>query len=231
MDEEILRQERDAFDARLRNRLNFNRQGMRGNDFQQHNPRVNDDLFAKVKFTIPSFAGAYDAEKYLDWEMTVEQKFNAHLVSEVHRVRQTTSEFKDSAIIWLNRVCIDGLAPTTWNALKVAMRNRFVPPCFKHDLCKKLQRLNQGDRSVEEYYQELQISMLHCDIIEDEEATMARFYGGLRCEIQDIVDYKEYDSIPRLFQLACLAKKRIAGMTTKAKEQFWKLDFFKINAD
>ena len=70
------------------------------------------------------------------------------------------------------------------------MHNRFVPPSFKRDLRKKLQRLNHGDRSIEEYYQELQISMLCCDIIEDEEAAMARFYGGLRREIQDIVDYK-----------------------------------------
>ena len=67
---------------------------MRGNDFQQHNPRVDDDPFAKIKFTIPSFEGTYDAERYLDWEMTVEQKFNAHLVPEVHRVRQATSELK-----------------------------------------------------------------------------------------------------------------------------------------
>ena len=51
--------------------------------------------------------------------------------------------------------------------------------------------------------------MLHCDIIEDEEAAMARFYGGLRCEIQDIVDYKEYNSVPRLFQLASLAEKEL----------------------
>ena len=86
---------------------------MRGNDFQQHNPRINDDTFAKVKFTIPSFEGAYDAERYLDWEMIVEQKFNAHLVPEVHRVRQATSEFKDFTIIWWNRGCIDGLAPMT----------------------------------------------------------------------------------------------------------------------
>ena len=63
------------------------------------------------------------------------------------------------------------------------MRNRFVPPSFKCDLHKKLQRLNQSDRSVEEYYQELQISMLRCDIIKDEEAAMACFYRGLRREI------------------------------------------------
>ena len=53
--------------------------------------------------------------------------------------------------------------------------------------------------------------MLCCDIVEDEEAAIARFYGGLRCKIQDIVDYKEYDSVPRLFQLTCLAEKELQG--------------------
>ena len=69
--------------------------------------------------------------------------------------------------------------------------------------------------------------MLCCDIIEDEEAVIARFYGGLRGEIQDIVDYKEYNSVPRLFQLA--SRKRIIETTTEIKEQFWKHDHFKIN--
>ena len=91
------------------------------------------------------------------------------------------------------------------------MHNRFVPPFFKQDLRKKLQRLTQDDRFIEEYYQKLQISMLHCDIIEDEEAAMARFYGGLRRKIQDIIDYKEYNSVPRLFQLVCLAEKELQG--------------------
>ena len=47
--------------------------------------------------------GHYDAEGYLDWEMTVEQKFSAHLVPEHLRVRQAASEFKDFfVIIWSN---------------------------------------------------------------------------------------------------------------------------------
>jgi hypothetical protein len=71
---------------------NHNRQG--------NNQNCNDDPFAKVKFTIPSFSGAYDADAYLDWEMVVEQKFNSHLVPDIHRVRQATSEFKDFATIW-----------------------------------------------------------------------------------------------------------------------------------
>jgi hypothetical protein len=60
----------------------------------------NDDPFAKVKFSIPPFNGSYDAEAYLDWEMTIEQKFSSHRVPEQHHVRQATSEFKDFALIW-----------------------------------------------------------------------------------------------------------------------------------
>lgn len=40
-----------------------------------------------------------DTEEYFDWEMIVEQKFNSHLVPKVHRFRQSTSVFKDFAII------------------------------------------------------------------------------------------------------------------------------------
>jgi hypothetical protein len=55
-------------------------------------------LLLKLNF-YPSFNDSYDADAYLDWEMTVEQKFSSHLVPEQHRVRQATSEFKDFALI------------------------------------------------------------------------------------------------------------------------------------
>jgi hypothetical protein len=53
-----------------RRRLHKNRAGMGGNR-NWHN-QGNDDPYAKIKFTIPSFPRKYDAEEYLDWEMTVE---------------------------------------------------------------------------------------------------------------------------------------------------------------
>ena len=78
---------------------------------QGNNHHVPDDPYAKIKFTIPSFLGHYDAEGYFDWEMTVEQKFSAHLVPEQHRVRQATSEFKDFAIIWWNGLAAQEALP------------------------------------------------------------------------------------------------------------------------
>jgi hypothetical protein len=122
--------------APLRQRLTRNRQGMGGNGRRRHNPELDHDPFAKIKFSIPSFMGSYDAEAYLDWEMTVEQKFNSHLVPEQHRVRQATSEFRDFAIIWWNELVNTRAAPQTWNALKEEMRARFVPPSYRRDLRK-----------------------------------------------------------------------------------------------
>jgi hypothetical protein len=43
--------------------------------------------------------------------------------------------------------------------------------------------LKQGARSVEEYYQELQIGMLHCNLEEREDAAMAQFFAGLNRKI------------------------------------------------
>jgi hypothetical protein len=74
-----------------------------------------------------------------------------------------------------------------------------------------LQCLDQGDMSVQEYYQELQKGMLRCGVVEDPEDQMVRFYGGLRREIQDIIDYKEYHSIQRLFHLSMLVEKELQG--------------------
>jgi hypothetical protein len=128
--------ERATQERRLRRRLERNRQGMGGNRNNHHN-----DPYAKVKFSIPSFHAAYDAETYFDWEMTVEQKFNSHLVPEIHRVRQVTSEFKDFTIIWWTELGNTGLQHDTWDPLKVAMRSRFVPRSFELDMRKKLQHL------------------------------------------------------------------------------------------
>jgi hypothetical protein len=96
---------------------------------QQH-ARGNDDPFAKVKFTIPPFYCLYDAEAYLDWEMTVDHKFSSH------RVREVSSEFKDFAIILWNELSSHRLQPDTWDRLKAVMHERFVPPSYQHDLCK-----------------------------------------------------------------------------------------------
>jgi hypothetical protein len=170
-----------------------------GDNMRGNNTRVPDDPYAKIKFTIPPFSGHYDAEAYLDWEMIVEQKFASHLVPEYHQVRQATSEFKDFAIIWWTSLVGDGREPTTWDELKDAMRDRFVPPSYHRELHKKLMRLDQGDKSVQDYYGELQKGLQRCKIVEGAEDPICHFYSGLRRDIQDILDYKDFDTVDKLF--------------------------------
>jgi hypothetical protein len=101
------------------------------------------------------------------------------------------------------------------------MHEKLVPPSYQHDLRKKLQRLDQGDMSVEDYYAEMQKGMIRAGVHEKTEDKVCRFYSVLRTEIQDIVDSQEYNTCNRLFQLAMLAKKELqGGQITKMKTSF-----------
>jgi len=83
-------------DARNRCRYNFNGRGMGGNNhsnnddnFNRHgmggNNHGNNDPFAKIKFSLPPFAGNIDPEAYLDWELAVQQNpyFNLAIPSDM----------------------------------------------------------------------------------------------------------------------------------------------------
>jgi hypothetical protein len=146
--------------------------------FRRREVRNNDDAFSKIKFKIPPFDGTYDPDAYITWEIAVDKKFACHDFPENARVRAAPSEFTDFAFVWWiehSKKNADDM-PQTWDALKRVMRARFVPSYYARDL---LQQLRQGTRSVEEYYQELQMGMLRCNLVEGEEPAMARFLGRL----------------------------------------------------
>jgi hypothetical protein len=48
----------------------------------------------------------------------------------------------------------------SWEEMKVLMRRRFVPNHYYRDLYMKLQGLNQGSRFVDEYFKEMEITMI-----------------------------------------------------------------------
>jgi hypothetical protein len=110
--------------------------------------------------------------------------------------------------------------PQSWIALRWVMRARFVTSYYSRDLINKLQQLKQGAKSVEEYYQELQIGMLRCNLEEREDAAMARFVAGLNHKIQDILEYRDYVNITRLFHFACKAEREVQGLHASVKTNF-----------
>ena len=53
--------------------------------------------------------------------------------------------------------------------------------------------------------------MQRCGIVERPEDAICHFYSGLRREIQDIVDYKDFNTVNKLFQFAMLVEKELQG--------------------
>ena len=62
--------------------------------------------------------------------------------------------------------------------------------------------------------------MIRCGTVEDNEAMLARFMGGLNREIQTILEYKEYTNITRLFHLACKAEREVQDRQALARTNF-----------
>ena len=86
--------------------------------------------------------------------------------------------------------------------MKRGMWKRFVPTYYYRELYNKLQKLRQGNRSVEEYYKEMEVAMARANIEEDREATMARFLAGLNREIQNVVELQHYVELEDMVHMA-----------------------------
>ena len=70
------------------------------------------------------------------------------------------------------------------------------------DLYLKLQGLNQGYKTVDEYHKEMEIAMIRANIVEDREATMARFLNGLNRDIANVVELQHYVELEDMVHMA-----------------------------
>ncbi|XP_052483373.1 uncharacterized protein LOC128038592 [Gossypium raimondii] len=122
-------------------------------------------------------------------------------------------EFSDYAIIWWDQLVEsrrNGERPvSTWAKMKAIMRKRFIPAYYHRELYQKLQSLTQGQRSVEDYYKEMEVAMIRADVEEDREATMARFLTGLNREIANIVELHHYVEVIDMVHMAIKVEKQL----------------------
>ncbi|KAL4363612.1 hypothetical protein GQ457_04G017480 [Hibiscus cannabinus] len=86
--------------------------------------------------------------------------------------------------------------------MKAIMRRRFIPTHYHRELFNKLQNLKQSNRSVEDYYKEMEVAMIRANIDEDREATMARFLAGLDPDIANVVELQHYIDIDDMVHMA-----------------------------
>jgi hypothetical protein len=166
-----------------------------------------------IKLKIPSFQGKNDPEAYLEWEKKVDWIFVCHNYSEAKKVKLVVIEFMNYALIWWDQNVIirrrSGERPiASWEEMKVLMRRQFVPNHYYRDLYMKLQGLNQGSRSVDEYFKEMEIAMIRANVIEVREATMARFLNEPNRDIANVVELQ-----------CCVELEDMVHMATKVERQ------------
>ena len=87
------------------------------------------------------------------------------------------------------------------------MRKRYIPKHYSRVLKQKLYTLNQGSKSVEEYYKEMEALRNRACIDEDKKDTMARFLGGLNRQLAHQVDRQAYFDMQELSHLAVKIKR------------------------
>ncbi|KAK1649184.1 hypothetical protein QYE76_066989 [Lolium multiflorum] len=131
-------------------------------------PRCNDrneeEIFGKLKFTMPKFQGEEDPDAYLSWVLKVDKIFRIHNFSEAKKVAMASLEFEGYANVWWEEVNKkrekEDLEPIdTWEEMQEVMHTRFVPTHHKRDLFNKLTQLKQSFKSVEEYYKEMHMTV------------------------------------------------------------------------
>jgi hypothetical protein len=101
----------------------------------------------------------------LEWEKKVGLIFEWYNYFGEKKVKLAAIEFTDYAIIWwdqlvMNRRGNHGRPIETWEEMKAITRRQFVPSHYYRDLYQKLQSVTQGYRSVDDYYKEMEITII-----------------------------------------------------------------------
>jgi hypothetical protein len=134
-------------------------------------------------------------------------------------VKLVAVEFTGYATFWRDQLNINRRKKgmqfvPTWEAMKEAMRHRFIPTQYFRELPQKLHTMVQGGKSAEDYHKEMEMSMFRANIEEDEEVTMARILGGLNKVIADNIEL----IFEEMLDMAMKIEKQKKGKSTNKFE-------------
>ena len=94
----------------------------------------------------------------------------------------------------------------TWRAMKIRLRQKYLPMSYNQRLLDQWQRLAQGNRSVAEYIAKFDEFIMRCNVDESKSVTLSRFRAGLRKEIQKELFMREVHDLELAYQIAREAK-------------------------
>ena len=144
--------------------------------------------------TIPKLESITDVEVYLTWELAMHKFFRYTAFTSGAQIAMVSSALCDGALacweqIVRTRVAMGQPAIDTWHAMSDAMRTRVVPLNYLSSLRDKLQILQQGILSVDDYFREMTFLLRRNFVREEPEQTMQRFLSGLNDNIKRLFGF------------------------------------------
>ena len=168
------------------------------------------------------------SEKPLDaeqWLTDTTDLLNAARVPKENQVEVAKIQLKDIARTWwlAEEARLEG--PVTWDTFSKSFYSRFFPATAQKDMEEQFIRLQQWNKSVDEYAAEfLRLSRFAPYMVTDEEKRASRFQQGLQMDIQvflipqQLKTYSEVLTIAREVERG-LEKKKENLMRNQAKKR------------
>jgi hypothetical protein len=95
------------------------------------------------------YDGKFDPKGYVKWELGVHLEFCKHNLLEEQKNLADAGVLIDYTLALWKRLCRHDKLPKTWNALKIILREYFVPEYYADHLLAKLRSLKQGSNTIE----------------------------------------------------------------------------------
>ncbi|XP_060201743.1 uncharacterized protein LOC132630186 [Lycium barbarum] len=167
-----------------------------------------------IKVTLPKFKGSSDPEEFLEWILQSEGIFQVNNISNAMKVKYAITQFEDFATTWWEthkrtREKDGRLPPEDWREMKVLIKKRFVPEYYNEELQKKFYTLQQGNKSVNEYYEEFERIRLRANIEDNNDRNIPRFVAGLNKEISSPMRLHRYFELEEASQAALKVEEGI----------------------
>ncbi|GJT58336.1 reverse transcriptase domain-containing protein [Tanacetum coccineum] len=167
-----------------------------------------------IRTEIPEFEGRLCPDDFLDWLRTVDRIFDLRDTPDHIKVKLVAIRLKKSASLWWDHVQNQRYRKgkhrvESWDKMKRLMEKKFLPVTHKQDSYLEFHNLKQQTLTVEEFISEFERVRMRCGVEENEEQTIARFLGGLRTDISDVVYLQQYYSFHDVCRLALKVEKQL----------------------